>query len=190
MCTYNISIEDTLVEQLRPAIGPEGDVSGWVQRQVELAVLRHVRQLRTHNERQDSMRRLLDFAAADPSTVTLADLEGLLPAPQTPIEDLRDAYVVDKYLNKELHFEKETRIAVLRNMARVLLKDYFVAGHDNESLLRGVDDMRFVDLEDSCQLQAAVSSGCQWLITFNLKDYPAEKQIEIMTPQQFLNSYP
>ena len=97
MCTYNISIEDTLVEQLRPAIGSEGDVGGWVQRQVELAVLRHVRQLRTHNDRQDSMQRLLDFAAADPSTVTLADLEGILPAPQTPIEDLRDEYVSEKY---------------------------------------------------------------------------------------------
>lgn len=97
-------------------------------------------------------------------------------------------YVVDKHLNKELGIEKKTRVAFLRNMAQELLTEYHVAEHDNESLLRSINDLRFADLEDSCQMQAAVSAGCQYLLTFNLKDYPAtENQIEIITPQQFLN---
>ena len=57
----------------------------------------------------------------------------------------------------------------------------------NESLLRGVIDLRFDDLEDSCQLQAAVSAGCHYLLTFNVKDYPPSgSQIKVVTPEQFL----
>ena len=100
-------------------------------------------------------------------------------------------YVIDKYLNKELRIEKMTRVAFLRNMARELLAEYHVAGHDNESLLRSINDLRFADLEDSCQLQAAVSSGCQYLLTFNSKHYPTtDNHIEIMTPEQFLDDNP
>lgn len=96
-------------------------------------------------------------------------------------------YVIDKYLNKELHIEKKTRVAFLRNMAKGLLKEYHVAEHGNESLLRSINDLRFSDLEDSCQLQAAVSAGCQCLLTFNTKDYPiTDSQIEVLTPKQFL----
>ena len=97
-------------------------------------------------------------------------------------------YVVDRFLGKELRLEKEARIAVLRNMAQGLLNSYRIAGHDNESLMRGVDDLRFDDLEDGCQLQAAVSAGCQCLLTFNEKDYPAvDRQIEVVTPEHFLS---
>jgi predicted nucleic acid-binding protein len=100
-------------------------------------------------------------------------------------------YVVDKHINKELHIEKKTRVAFLRNLAQGLLKEYHVAGHDNESLLRSINDLRFADLEDSCQLQAAVSVGCQYLLTFNSKDYPTtNNHIEIMTPEQFLDVNP
>ena len=96
-------------------------------------------------------------------------------------------YVVDRFLNKEMHLEKENRIAIMRNMAQGLLNNYIIAGHDNESLLRSVNDLRFDDLEDSCQLQAAVSAGCQCLLTFNTKDYPiTDSQIEVLTPEQFL----
>ena len=99
-------------------------------------------------------------------------------------------YVVDKHLNKELGIEKKTRVAFLRNMAQELLKEYRVAEHDNESLMRSINDLRFADLEDSCQLQAAAAAGCQYLLTFNSKDYPTtDNQIEVMTPQQFLENY-
>ena len=100
-------------------------------------------------------------------------------------------YVIDKYLNKELDIEKKTRVAFIRNMAKELLTEYHVAEHDNESLLRSINDLRFTDLEDSCQLQAAVSAGCQCLLTFNSKDYPTtDSPIDIMTPEQFLDNSP
>ena len=100
-------------------------------------------------------------------------------------------YVVDRFLSKEMHLEKETRIAVVRNMAQGLLNNYIIAGYDNESLLRSINDLRFDDLEDNCQLQAAVSAGCQCLLTFNAKDYPTDdNQIKVMTPEQFLVENP
>ena len=99
-------------------------------------------------------------------------------------------YIIDKYLNKELRIEKATRIAFLRNMARGILKNYHVAEHDNESLLRSINDLRFTDLEDSCQLQAAITAGCQCLLTFNVKDFPSfDNQIKVLTPEQFLDEY-
>ena len=99
-------------------------------------------------------------------------------------------FIVDKYLNKEWHIDKETRVAFMRNMARGLLKEYRVVDHNKESLMQGIDDLRFSDLEDSCQLQAAITAGCQYLLTFNVKDYPSsESQIAVLTPTQFLDNY-
>ena len=45
MCT--ITIEDNLVEQLRPALGADSDVKDWIQRQIELVVLQYVSSLKT-----------------------------------------------------------------------------------------------------------------------------------------------
>ena len=45
----------------------------------------------------EALQRLMDFAAADPKTITLNDLAGILPAPQTSIEELRDEYIREKY---------------------------------------------------------------------------------------------
>ena len=95
MCT--ITIEDNLVEQLRPVLGTDSDVKDWMQRQVELAVLQYVQQLQSRSMRQDALQRLLDFASADPNTITLGDLEGILPATQASFDDLRDEYISEKY---------------------------------------------------------------------------------------------
>ena len=57
--------------------------------------------------------------------------------------------------------------------------------HDNESLLRGVEDMQFKDIEDSCQYQAAVAAGCDFIITYNVKDYP-HTLLPVFSPSDFL----
>ena len=36
MCTYNISIDDALMEQVRPSIAKDMEESLWMQRQIEL----------------------------------------------------------------------------------------------------------------------------------------------------------
>lgn len=40
MCTYNITVNDTLIEQARPAIGADTDIEKWMQRQVETLLIR------------------------------------------------------------------------------------------------------------------------------------------------------
>ena len=97
MCTYSISIDDNLIEQLRPTLGANGDVNEWMQRQIELAVLRLVQQRNSESKRQESIRRILAIAEADGNTVSLSDLEGILPASRTSLEDLRNEYISEKY---------------------------------------------------------------------------------------------
>ena len=40
MCTYNITIDDNLVERARPAIGADTDITQWMQRQMEALLIR------------------------------------------------------------------------------------------------------------------------------------------------------
>ena len=97
MCTYSISIEDTLIEQLRPTLGADSDVNDWMQHQIELAVLRYIQQLKSKNMRQESIRRIMAISEADGSSISLRDFEGILPVPQSSLEDLRDEYISEKY---------------------------------------------------------------------------------------------
>ena len=40
MCTYNITLNDNLVEQARPALGADTDITQWMQRQMEALLIR------------------------------------------------------------------------------------------------------------------------------------------------------
>ena len=97
-------------------------------------------------------------------------------------------YVVDKYLRKDMKLVNPKRTDTLRSVMAKVLSIMKVAGHDNDSLLRGINDGKFMDLEDSCQHQAAVKAGCDYLISFNLKDYANGASIKAMTPREFLDS--
>ena len=98
MCTYSISIEDNLIEQLRPALGTDSDVKDWMQHQVEMAVFRSILQLKSKSMRQESIQRIITISETDGDAVSFRDLEGIQPASQTSIEDLRDEYISEKYI--------------------------------------------------------------------------------------------
>ena len=40
MCTYKITLNDSLVERARPAIGADTDIGKWMQRQMEALLIR------------------------------------------------------------------------------------------------------------------------------------------------------
>lgn len=40
MCTYSITLSDTLIERARPVIGADTDISKWMQRQMEMILIR------------------------------------------------------------------------------------------------------------------------------------------------------
>jgi predicted nucleic acid-binding protein len=93
-------------------------------------------------------------------------------------------YVVDKYFRKEFQQNHIVAVAQTRDVMRKVLSLFTVAEHDNTSLLNGLNDLAFHDLEDSCQYQLAVKHGCEKLLTFNTSDYPADtcKGLEIVAP--------
>ena len=81
-------------------------------------------------------------------------------------------FVVDKYFRKYLHQGRVAATDQTRDVMRKVLSVFAVVEHDNASLLRGLDDEKFCDIEDSCQYQLAVKSGCEKLLTFNSADFP------------------
>lgn len=98
-------------------------------------------------------------------------------------------YVTDKFLKKELLVDKNQRIKMIRSVMQRLLQNFSVAEHDNASLLRGITDENFTDLEDSCQYQLAQRAGCQALITFNVSDYRImqDSSVKVLSPEEYLN---
>jgi len=40
MCTYNITVNDSLIERARPAIGAGTDIGQWMQKQMETLLMR------------------------------------------------------------------------------------------------------------------------------------------------------
>lgn len=100
-------------------------------------------------------------------------------------------FIVEKYFRKDLHQSRLDAIAQTRDVMMKVLSLFAVAGHNKSSLLRGISDVEYKDIEDSCQYQAAQKAGCEVLLTFNDIDYPvAEGAVAcVMTPQEFLDSY-
>lgn len=78
-------------------------------------------------------------------------------------------FLIDKYLRKELGLTGDDRIATLRSLALKIVKAINVAEHDSDSLLRGVENIQYKDIEDSCQHEAALAKGCDCIITYNVK---------------------
>ena len=94
-------------------------------------------------------------------------------------------FTVDKYFRKVLSMVDPLRTNSVRAVMTQVLAIVDVAGQDKQSLLAGIHDMNFNDLEDSCQHQAALREHCDYLLTFNIKDF-AGAVIPVLTPQQFL----
>lgn len=98
-------------------------------------------------------------------------------------------FIILKYLHKEHGLVGEECLQNLRIILNKILQMFDVAEHDKNSLLRGVSDKGYKDIEDSCQYQVAQKMGCEALVTFNISDYkesPVE-QVKIYSPQQFID---
>lgn len=92
-------------------------------------------------------------------------------------------FIVDKYFRKDLQQSRQAAIEQTRDVMRKVLSLFTVAEHDNETLLNGINDVSYNDIEDSCQYQLALKHGCEKLLTFNISDFPfsSSKGVEIVT---------
>lgn len=124
MCTVSIKVNDDLLHKVWANMGHDVDMTEWMQQQMEAILLKMAltsekgSHVTSHSwddyelspeilamapkERhdiygQEHIQRLMDLAAADPKTITLNDLAGILPVPQTSIEELRDECIREKY---------------------------------------------------------------------------------------------
>ena len=95
-------------------------------------------------------------------------------------------FTVDKYFKKVMGMQEPLRTDTVRSVMTQVLAIVDVAGQDKQTLLNGIHDMNFKDLEDSCQHQAAMKESCDYLLTFNVKDYSGA-EIPVLTPQEFVN---
>ena len=97
-------------------------------------------------------------------------------------------FLIDKYLRKCLGLTGEVRVEALRSLAVKIVKAINVVEHDNESLLRGVEDIQFKDIEDSCQYQLAKKYKCDILVSFNTSDFPedATTELNVVSPIGFI----
>lgn len=83
-------------------------------------------------------------------------------------------FVVEKYFRKDLQQSRLAAVEQTRDVMRKVLSLFVVAEHDNETLLRAIDDLAYSDIEDSCQYQLALKYGCERLLTFNANDFPTD----------------
>ena len=100
-------------------------------------------------------------------------------------------FLVDKYLKRERGMSGEVRLMALRQIMSGILKDIRVAEHDNESLLCGLNNPQFKDIEDGCQYELAKKAACELLLTFNTSDYPTNTELGVMvlSPSEYINTY-
>ena len=95
-------------------------------------------------------------------------------------------YTTDKYLRKVMEMENPRRTDTVRSLMTQVLNVVDVTGQNRQTLLSAIHDMGFKDLEDSCQHQAALSEQCDYLLTFNVKDY-VNSSVPVYSPQEFLS---
>ena len=88
-------------------------------------------------------------------------------------------YFADKQLRKAFS-NKEESLSQLRKVLNSLLDCLYVVGQSNFELAAGVNDESFDDLEDSYQMQAAISAQCDVLLTINTSDFPNESEVKVI----------
>lgn len=93
MCTVSIKVNDTLLSKARVKMGGDVDMVEWMQQQMEAILIR----IAFASDSQDAMQRIVNFSQMDESSISLHDLEGILPNFKTPIDDLRGEYINEKY---------------------------------------------------------------------------------------------
>lgn len=99
-------------------------------------------------------------------------------------------YLAERILHKQGMARPELTVK-LREILNGILDKFDVAAIGGEALGEGVNDDNFSDLEDSYQFQAAHESGCDVIVTLNVKDFPSANAygISIVTPRQFYTKY-
>ena len=66
MCTYNISISDEVIDDVRPAFADEDSLSRWLQQQMELLLIQYATSLKRNGSEGKSLSSRLSGIATAP----------------------------------------------------------------------------------------------------------------------------
>ena len=84
-----------------------------------------------------------------------------------------------------LHEAEDFSIEDCRNTFNKLLYVFDVASLNKSDIITAVNNQSFNDLEDSMQNEASVSSGIDYIVTRNSKDFE-KSTVPAITPEDFL----
>lgn len=84
MCTFNLKIEDSVVDKIRPAFKDDSAMQEWMQQQLDMLVVQYVQRMPQRLQEKTS-----------PSH-SLSHLRGVFTSAKTD-EQLMDEYLQEKY---------------------------------------------------------------------------------------------
>ena len=87
--------------------------------------------------------------------------------------------------NNAYYVIRRTVNARAANKALTVLRDTFDIVDLNTQIMNQAIDAGFKDFEDAIQFFSAIHAGVDYLITRNVKDFPA-RDIPVLTPEAFL----
>lgn len=99
-------------------------------------------------------------------------------------------YYTEIFLKKK-GFTRPVLTEYLRGILDSLIQIVEFAPTDKSAIANGISDLQFDDIEDSYQYQSALSSGCDFLLTRNIKDFQRydNTKICVITPEEYIIKY-
>lgn len=97
------------------------------------------------------------------------------------------SYYIEMSLKKN-GYHKPEKTEKLREVLNSVLDIVTVLDTNHDHARTATNDICFDDIEDSMQYQCAIKGNCDYIITFNTKDFNKtdSSNIEILTPSMFL----
>lgn len=136
---------------------------------------------------------LLEYLCERPKASLINDLLDLLEDNNSTLFISSTSYCTIAYyvemILKGIGIHKPEKTEKTREILNVILDIVRIAETNHERAYIATNDQSFADFEDSMQYQCAMNNKCDFLITFNMKDFKDAdlSQINIVTPEEFLN---
>ena len=96
MCTYNIAIDDAVMEEVRPHFAGDAAMQSWIEKVLHQALKKYAAQFKAQTATNgDSVYKQVKALESDPDG--LFKLGGILKPSQFSNEELRDGYICEKH---------------------------------------------------------------------------------------------
>ena len=98
MCTYNVRIEDEVMEMVRPHFDGDAALRVWIEKQLEVVMKEYAMQFRADQSAKDKNEEIYQrVKALEQDPRGLFKLGSILKPSKYSAEELRDEYISEKY---------------------------------------------------------------------------------------------